>query len=262
MVKRLRNFLPSFLKYTKSSSQDSSNSTTSSTHPTLLKISEFINMPLSEEKFFVEAFTLKKKDTTFSYERLEFLGDAILGAIISEKIFSLYPSQDEGFLTQLKSKIVNRKSLNTIGAKHKLRSFIINPSRSALSPDIDGNLVESLIGAIYLSNGYQATCHFIETILIPEHQILQMEHIVVSYKSVLMEWAQKNNKELHFQTGVADHADPSQNYKAEIIIGTKVISWATDISKKKAEEKASKRAFYQLNPSKKIKENAFPNHRG
>lgn len=216
---------------------------------------------IKEKEAFVEAFTLKSSDPAKNYERLEFLGDAVLGSIISEEIFHLYPDRDEGFLTQLKSKIVNRKTLNQLGAKLQLLQLIQGSKNTMHSPDLAGNLVESLVGALYISNGYEDCKRFITQKLFPKEQILKMEHIVLSYKSVLIEWCQSKRISIRFKTEKTGVLPTDPAYTATIFIKDKEISKASESSKKRAEEKASQRAFYSLNTKHKIKEDAFQHRR-
>lgn len=210
---------------------------------------------------FREAFTLRTSDVQYSYERLEFLGDAVLGSIISEEIFHLYPDRDEGFLTQLKSKIVNRKTLNSLGERLGLPQLIINMRSGSVSPDIAGNLIESLVGAIYLSNGYEECKNFIKTKLFTQEDIRRMEHVVVSYKSVLFEWSQSHQAKIELKTDKDTEHTSDNQYITEVWLNQKLYAKASDSSKKKSEEKACRRAFYSLNPKLKIQKNVFQ-HRG
>jgi len=97
------------------------------------------------------------KDEQESNERLEFLGDAILDAVVAEYLFKKFPGNDEGYLTKLKSKVVNRKTLAYIGEKMQIRSVLsFNHSRNLNIPALEGNAFEAIVGAIYLDGGYEA----------------------------------------------------------------------------------------------------------
>ena len=123
------------------------------------EISRIIGCEIRNINLYRKAFSLKspQKDQEFNnYERLEFLGDSILGSIISCHLFTTYPEANEGYLTQMKSKIVNRKNLNKVGDDLNITNYIQNGNTSTLSENISGNLFESLIGAVYLELGYSA----------------------------------------------------------------------------------------------------------
>ena len=122
-------------------------------------ISELVGYNVHNLEIYKEAFSLKtssKNTNKKNYERLEFLGDSVLGTIISCHLFHTYPNENEGFLTQMKSKIVNRKNLNKLGDDLKLCSLLqADISHTVLSENISGNLLEALIGAIYLDIDYE-----------------------------------------------------------------------------------------------------------
>ena len=110
--------------------------------------------------FFTRALThksfLPEEKLDFANERLEFLGDAILDAVVAEYLYSKYPDDDEGYLTKLKSRIVNRKSLAAIGEKMEIRTMLIyNQARSINLATLEGNAFEAIIGAIYLDGGFE-----------------------------------------------------------------------------------------------------------
>lgn len=121
------------------------------------EISKIIGYQIQNINLYREAFSLKtssKNPDNKNYERLEFLGDSILGSIISCHLFATYPNANEGYLTQMKSKIVNRKNLNKLGDDLQLIKLIQNGNSSILSENISGNLFEALVGAIYLDLDY------------------------------------------------------------------------------------------------------------
>lgn len=138
---------------------------------------------------------------TENNERLEFLGDAILGAIIGEHLFIKYPTKPEGYLTDMRSKIVNRKTLNHIGLKIGLKTLMKFNEQDYFLRDslIFGNALEALIGAIYIDKGYAVTRTFIrKRILIPFVDIELLEGLEVNTKNKLIGWANKNGKKLSF----------------------------------------------------------------
>jgi ribonuclease-3 len=140
-------------------------------------------------------------NSTENNERLEFLGDAILGAIIGEHIFNKYPTKPEGYLTDMRSKIVNRKTLNQIALKIGLKSIMKFNEQDYFLRDslIFGNALEALIGAIYIDKGYAKTRTFLrKRILIPFVDIELLEGIEVNLKNKLIGWASKQGKTVEF----------------------------------------------------------------
>ncbi|AGC76401.1 ribonuclease III (Rnase III), double-stranded RNA binding motif protein [Nonlabens dokdonensis DSW-6] len=191
-----------------------------------------------------------KTDVGFpqSYERLEFLGDAILGAVIAEYIFNEVPSGDEGYLTKMRSKIVSREHLNELGQDFGLIKYAKTqvPTRN-FGANIHGNLFEALVGAVYLDRGYVTCKKFIcKKVVVPYVDIEKLEGKVISYKSLLIEWCQKHKKKFDYNTYEDSGADDVKHFSVKLTIDKKVISKARATSKKKAEEKASKRAYFAL----------------
>jgi len=146
------------------------------------------------------AFSHKSNNSEKSYgirnnERLEYLGDAVLGTIVAEYLFKKYPSGNEGFLTKMRSKIVRRKSLNNIGDKMGLDMLLSEFNTTKLSKSMLGNAVEALVGAVYMEKGYRATKRFvIQRILRNYIDIHQLEEVDENYKSQLLEYCQKNGQ--------------------------------------------------------------------
>ena len=220
------------------------------------EISKITGCSVQNISLYREAFSLK---TSFSkknnYERLEFLGDSVLGAIISCHLFSTYPHANEGYLTQMKSKIVNRKNLNKLGDELSLKKFLQNDSPSTLSENISGNLFEALIGALYLDVDYE-TCKkvVLERLLTPT-EINKLENKIVSYKGLLLEWSQKKKVSIRYETCEEMQVNKNLVFRSYVWLEDEKISNATETSKKKAEEKAAQRAFYILNKKQSILEN-------
>ena len=136
-----------------------------------IKIKKLLGFSPKNINFYEEAFThsslRKDNGSRINYERLEFLGDAILGAVVAHFVFLQSPEQDEGYLTKMRTRMVRREYLNQIGEKLKLDSFLILDKKSSpLGGNINGNLFEALIGAIYLDQGYDVVSSFIHRILI------------------------------------------------------------------------------------------------
>jgi ribonuclease-3 len=183
-----------------------------------------------------------------SNERLEYLGDAILGAVVADYLFRKYPFEQEGFLTEIRSRIVNRESLNNLGRQLGLEGLVRFDSklRKESYRTIFGNALEALIGALYLDWGYRITADFIENRIL--HSYIDLEHLVVTphnYKSLLIEWAQKNNKKVSFE--ITGHEDSQiHDFTAELYLGQELIATGRGSSKKKAEKDASRKAWEKL----------------
>ncbi|HMT96494.1 MAG TPA: ribonuclease III domain-containing protein, partial [Ferruginibacter sp.] len=136
-------------------------------------------------------------------ERLEFLGDAVLSSIIAHYLFKKYPYKGEGFLTEMRSKMVNRAKLNEIALKMGLKKITFyNKFDNALKiSQIFGNTLEALIGAVYLDIGYKKTQHWVEKQIILPHMFTDdLEGVEINIKNKLYGWANKNGKALEFTT--------------------------------------------------------------
>ena len=183
-----------------------------------------------------------------NYERLEFLGDAMLGTIISKHLFKEVPEGDEGYLTKMRSKIVSRKHLNELGKDLKLLNYVESKiPKSHFGENIHGNVFEALVGAIYLDRGYSYCEKFINRRVIePYVDIEQLEGKVISYKSLVIEWCQKQKKEFLYEVYEDTGKDEHKHFAVKLFIDERVLSKARATSKKKAEEKASKRAYFAL----------------
>ena len=206
--------------------------------------------------FYQEAFThssLKKLNSNgkpMNYERLEFLGDAILGAVIANYLFKKIPAGDEGYLTQMRSKIVSREHLNELGKDLDLIQFVESSVPNAnFGDNIHGNLFEALIGAIHSDRGYAFTEKFIFRFVIePYVDIERLEGKITSYKSVLIEWSQKSKKRIKYNVYEDTGNDTLKHFSVKLLVDQELVSKGRATSKKKAEEIASKRAYYRLKP--------------
>jgi ribonuclease-3 len=201
-----------------------------------------------------EAFThssLKKtnaKGNPLNYERLEFLGDAILGAVIANYLFKKIPKGDEGYLTQMRSKIVSRDHLNELGKDLLLLNFVKSsiPNQN-FGDNIHGNLFEALIGAIHMDKNYTSSERFIyKNVIEPYVDIERLEGKITSYKSVLIEWSQKNKKRIKYNVYEDTGNDSLKHFSVKLLINNELITKGRATSKKKAEEIASKRAYYKF----------------
>lgn len=202
--------------------------------------------------FYKTAFTHRsmnikdREGNAINYERLEFLGDAMLGAVIGAHLYLEVPSGDEGYLTKMRSKIVSREHLNELGKDLNLIDLIeskIAPTQ--FGDNIHGNLFEALVGAIYLDKGFKYCEKFIyKRVIIPYVDISQLEGKVISYKSLLIEWCQKEKKTFNYNVYEDTGNDDIRHFSVKLSVDNKIVTKARATSKKKAEEKASKRAFF------------------
>ncbi len=203
---------------------------------------------------FKEAFThrsAQKKDekgNSINFERLEFLGDALLGASAATHLYFKAPDQQEGYLTKMRSKIVSRKQLNGISKELGLLTYLEPKNNHAnLGEDVNGDLLEALVGAIYVDKGPEAVENFIKSKIIDLHGDLdRLELTITSHKSLILEWSQKTRNTLKFNTFEEQNAEDLQVFVSVIRLNDKVIAKGRGTSKKKAEESASKRAYYML----------------
>ncbi len=220
----------------------------------LVTITQLIGFKPKKIKPYQTAFTHRSlnlkndKGHSVNYERLEFLGDAMLSAVIADHLFIEVPSGDEGYLTKMRSKIVSREHLNELGEALGLVNLIKSKiPKTQFGRNIHGNLFEALVGAIFLDKGYKFCEKFIyKTIIIPHVDIAKLEGKVISYKSLLIEWCQKEKKTFTYNIYDDTGIDELRHFAVKLVIDNKVIGKARATSKKKAEEKASKRAFFVL----------------
>lgn len=135
-----------------------------------------------------------------NYERLEFLGDAVLGAIVAELLYKFFPNKDEGFLTRVRSKVVSRESLNELAINIGLNKAVVAKSDISRNKHVYGDVFEAFIGAMFLDQGFVNTKHFIEKFIFPNFfNIKDLVTIDTNYKSRLIEWGQKNKVDIQFR---------------------------------------------------------------
>jgi ribonuclease III len=136
-------------------------------------------------------------------ERLEYLGDAILSGIVADFLFKKYPYKEEGFLTEMRSKMVNRNKLNEIAIKMGIKkvTFFNKFDNSLKMSQIFGNTLEALVGAVYLDKGFDKTKKWVlEVIIIPHLFMEDLENLEINHKNKLYGWANKHGKNLEFET--------------------------------------------------------------
>lgn len=179
-----------------------------------------------------------------SNERLEFLGDAVLSAVVAEYLFKKYPTGTEGFLTKMRSKIVKRKTLNQIAGEMGLDDILNQYNDTQLSDSMKGNALEAFVGAIYLEKGYHKTRRIIISKILRRYlDIHELETQDDNYKSQLLEHCQKSGKEIDYQLRQKYKFDKRDRFKIAVMIDDKEVAVAEAFSKKSAEQLASQKAI-------------------
>ena len=179
-----------------------------------------------------------------SYERLEYLGDAILGMIVAEYLYLTYPFKEEGFLTEIRAKIVNRESLNRLGQKIGLKELVQYNQHSRAHRSVYGDCMEALIGAVYLDHGFEYSKKFVVKKLIkPHYDLDELISRITNYKSRLLEWSQKENKDLRFEI----ISEEDRKFTAQVFLNDQAMAKGFGFSKKKAEQDAAQKTYEQLN---------------
>jgi ribonuclease-3 len=195
--------------------------------------------------YFTQAIThksLRNQTEDLSNERLEFLGDAVLDAVIAEYLFHRFPYEDEGYLTKIKSKVVSRKTLSDIGELMELRQIIrYNKQRTINLATIEGNAFEALMGAIYLDGGYEAVRKSVENHIFRKYvdlnRVLEEE---IDFKSKLFIWTQKKRLKLEFIVLNEENLGGNWSYTMVVIINEMAYGRGVGSSKKNAEQAAAK----------------------
>lgn len=178
-------------------------------------------------------------------ERLEFLGDAIFGSVVAEFVFREFPNENEGFLTQTRSKIVSRNTLNKLAIQINLNTLLKH--QATPNQHIFGNALEALIGAIFLDQGYHITAKYIiEKLIQTNLDIHKLAKQVSNHKGKLLEWGQAQKKQVIFKLISSSGKDHEKSYRVMVMIGKKKYSEGVGTSIKRAEETAAKRALKEL----------------
>lgn len=182
-------------------------------------------------------------------ERLEYLGDAILSAIIADYLFKRYPYKGEGFLTEMRSKMVNRQQLNDVALKMGLKKITMyNKFDNALkSSQIFGNTLEAIVGAVYLDQGYKKTKDWVlKRIVIPHLFLEDLEQIDINLKNKLIGWASKNGKNLDFETVQEKLENGRRVFTIAAVLDGQVLSEGRGYNKKDASQIAAQLAIERL----------------
>lgn len=194
--------------------------------------------------------TSASKDTSVegfkeSNERLEYLGDAILGAVIAEYLFKKFPYKDEGFLTEIRSRLVNRESLNHLSRKiglNKIIEFDNNRKNALAFKSMHGDALEAFVGAVFLDKGFKRCRWFIVKRLLPHFDIEKIVLTNPNFKSLVIEWAQRENKELRFDIIDEKVSRNHREFIAQVVVDNQPFSTGSGLSKKKAEQSAAEKA--------------------
>ena len=190
------------------------------------------------------------KNQAHSNERLEFLGDAVLSLVIAEHLFKKYPLQEEGFLTEMRSRIVNRESLSELAKKIGVDELLTYDTRSVNQQNLKfvyGNALEAFIGAVYLDQGYHACVRFIIDRLLQIH--VDLETLVLTdhnYKSKIIAWAQKNRKNILFELVSEKSNKGFREFVVQVLLEGEVSGEGFGKTKKQAEQMAAQEALKKL----------------
>ena len=212
------------------------------------------NIEIYQQALLHKSSSVKEKGRLLNNERLEFLGDAILDAVVADIVYKKFEGKREGFLTNTRSKIVQRETLNQVAVQIGLDRLIKFTTRqSSHNSYMSGNAFEALVGAIYLDRGYDACKKFMEERIIAQYlNIDKISRKEVNFKSKLIEWSQKNKMEVSFEL-IAQILDEEYNpmFHTEVRIEGISAGTGTGYSKKESQQNAAQMAL------KKIKDAAY-----
>jgi len=201
------------------------------------------NLQLYEQAFTHKSIINEKEDRSQSNERLEYLGDAILSAVVAEYFFNRFPYEDEGFLTKVRAKLVSRSFLNKLSVELGLDTFLETSANLKRSKSIYGDAFEALIGAIYLDKGYESCRRFLIDRVISDY--IDIDGLIekeIDYKSKLVEWSQKHNKKFDYRLDELNNGD-RKYFKCSLLIEGKEAGKGEAYSKKKAQQLAAEQFF-------------------
>ncbi|MCU4162695.1 ribonuclease III [Carboxylicivirga caseinilyticus] len=182
-------------------------------------------------------------------ERLEYLGDAILGSIVAEVLYEYFPHKNEGFLTKTRSRIVNRSLLNSVALEMDLHKWVKTQSLLDVSQtSILGDALEALIGAVYLDKGYNKCKQFVSEKIINHYiDLPKIAREDNNYKSLLIEWGQKQKKTVNFITEeLHTFEETTIKFKAKALIDEELFGEGEGYSKKEAQQNAAHQALEHI----------------
>ena len=216
------------------------------------------NIHIYEQAFLHKSSSIKGDDGKWvNNERLEFLGDAILDAVIADIVYKKFKNKREGFLTNTRSKIVQRETMNNIAVQLGLDKMVAYSTKlHSHNNHMYGNALEALIGAIYLDQGYQVCYDFIQNVMIKKY--IDLDTIArkeVNFKSSLIEWSQKNRLEIVFNL-IESFTDNEGNpvFQTSITLSDTQIGVGIGYSKKESQQSAAKMAIKKLRTDKEFQQ--------
>lgn len=182
-----------------------------------------------------------------SNDRLEFLGDAVLSAAVAHYLFAVFPYKDEGFLTEIRSRIVRRSHLNKLALKIGIDKLLLSNIEKKNSNSISGNTFEALIGAIYLDKGFDFTQKIIIDRIFKHHiDLSEIQDSDSNFKSKIINWAQKNKKSIEFKSFEIEGEGMNNKYLVKLFVQGEFLGEGLAHSKKNAEQVASEKACLKL----------------
>lgn len=211
----------------------------------------------SDVKLYQAALTHRsiRDQASENNERLEYLGDAILSGIVADFLFKKYPYREEGFLTEMRSKMVNRTTLNDIAIKmgfRKITNFNKFDNSLKLS-QIFGNTLEAVVGAVYLDKGYKKTKVWVlERIIIPYLFMEDLENLEINHKNKLYGWANKNGKNLEFETLEERIEGGRRLFTVGAVVDRELVAQGKAYNKKDASQIAARLAVEKLSIGKDL----------
>ncbi|MDR0537026.1 MAG: ribonuclease III [Tannerellaceae bacterium] len=213
------------------------------------------NIKLYEEAFLHKSSTLGRNNgKQANNERLEFLGDAILDAVIADILYKHFPDRNEGYLTNTRSKIVQRDNLNRLAVELGINKLVVYATRLSHNNYLYGNAFEAFIGAIYLDKGYKKCYQFIENKIIKKY--IDLDRVArkeVNFKSSLIEWSQKHKLDIKFDLIESfNDCDGNPVFQSEVIMMGKQLGIGTGYSKKESQQQAARMAMKKLRTNKKL----------
>lgn len=180
-------------------------------------------------------------------ERLEYLGDAVLSSVVADYLFHKYPLQEEGFLTEMRSKIVSRNNLNKVARKIGLSELLSFRGQQSMFKFINGDAFEALIGAIYLERGYEFTKKVVTNRIISVYMDIDtMASSDWNFKSKLIDWGQHNHRKVSFEVVNVIDCGGRKQYESRVLIDGKAYESAVDFSIKASEQLAAEKTYKHL----------------